>query len=454
MNVQTTPRTLRLGAGSAHEGDDLDAARLLAEKGNLDYIIFDCTSEKAISQALQRQRSGLPAHDAHLAAKLYAVLEACTKNGTKVIMNGGGFDPQGAGETAIEVCRELGLKGVKVAYATGGNVSDTLQRLDPVVLETGRPVSALGNEVLGALAYGGSESIVEALAGGADIVITERAGDSEQFLAPMMHEFGWTGADHDKIANGLCVGHIVECGAQVSGGYFHDPGRKEVPDMHRLGFPIVEMDPDGTAVVTKLEGTGGVINEATCKEQLLYEIGDPKNYVHAPAIVDFTTTQIRGLGPDRVEVKATTGRARSGEARVGIAVREGFVGMGRIIYGGTGAYGKAQKAAEMVRLQLKERMGVADEDMRFDYIGVNALFDWGTDPDSVMELELRCAARFKTRKEALRLVAFTSQLPCNGPAGGAWGRPIDQGGVEEIITFYSTRLPHDEINYEIHELVS
>jgi hypothetical protein len=449
-----TKKTIRLGAGSAHEGDDLDAARLLAEQGKLDYIVFDCTSEKAISIALQRQRNGLPAHDALLEAKLRTVAEACIRSGTKIIMNGGGFDPHGAGEVARDVCRELGLTGVKIAYTTGGNVMDTLRQKNPNVLETGEPVSALGNEMLGALAYGGTQGIIDALAAGAQIVITERAGDSEQFLAPMMHEFGWGEGDWDKIASGLGVGHIVECGAQVSGGYYYEPGLKEVPDIHRLGFPIVEMDEDGVAVISKIEGTGGVINEQTCKEQLLYEIGDPKNYVHATAVVDFTTTSIRELGPNTVEVRNTTGRARTSDARVGIAVREGFVGMGRIVYGGTGAYGKARKAAEMVRLQLKERMGVADEDMRFDYIGVNALFDWGVDPETVMELELRIAARFKTRKEAQRLVSFTSQLPCNGPAGGAWGRPLDQGGVEEIITFYSARLPHADIAYQLHELIS
>lgn len=449
-----TPKILRLGAGSAHEGDDLDAARLLAEQGKLDYIVFDCTSEKAVSIALQRQRNGLPAHDALLEAKLRAVAEACVKNGTKIIMNAGGFDPHGAGEVARDVCRDLGLKGVKIAYSTGGNVMDTLHKRNPTVIETGQPFAALGNEVLGALAYGGTDSIIEALAAGADIVITERAGDSEQFLAPMMHEFGWGDGDWDKIASGLGVGHIVECGAQATGGYYYEPGLKEVPDIHRLGFPIVEMDAYGVATITKLDGTGGVVNEQTCKEQLLYEIGDPKNYVHATAVVDFTTTRIKETAPNRVQVTGTTGRPRTSDARVAVAVREGFVGMGRIVYGGTGAYRKAKKAAEMVRLQLKERMGVADEDMHFDYIGVNALYDWGVDPETVMELELRIAARFKTRKEAQRLVSFTSQLPCNGPAGGAWGRPLDQGGVEEIITFYSTRLPHADINYQLHYHVS
>jgi hypothetical protein len=447
-------RSIRIGAGSAHEGDDLDAAKLLAEDGKLDYIAFDCTSEKAVSQALIRRANGLPAFDVQLEAKLRAVAPACVRNGTKIIANAGGFDPVGAATLAAETCRDLGLRGVKIAYTTGADVLDQVRQSDPIVLETGKPVSALGNSVLGALAYGGTESIRTALKDGADIVITQRAGDSEQFLAPMMHEFGWSEQDWDKIACGLGVGHLAECGAQLSGGYFYDGGLKEVPDIHRLGFPIVEIDETGSALITKLPGTGGVINEQTCKEQLLYEIGDPQNYVHATGVVDFTTTRISQQGPDVVRVDGTTGRPRTSDARVALAVHEGYIGMGRIVYGGTGCYAKAQKAAEMVRAQLRERCGVAEEDMRFDFIGVNALFDWGVDSEQVRELELRIVARFMTLREARKVQYFASQLPCNGPAGGAWGRPIDQGGVEEIITFYSTRLPHADINYELHQVVS
>ena len=276
-------QSLRLGAGSAHEGDDLDAAALLAEKGELDYIIFDCTSEKAISLALIRRANAMPAFDSRLESKLRAVAPACMRNGTKIIANAGGFDPVGAAELTAEVCRDLGLKGVKIAYVTGADVSDTLRLKDPIVLETGKPVSALGNDMLGALAYGGTQSICDALADGADIVITQRAGNSEQFLAPMLHEFGWSLDEHDKIASGLGVGHLVECGAQISGGYFADPGYKDVPDLHRLGFPIVEMDESGAAIITKLPGAGGVISEQTCTEQLLYKSAIPPITCTAPA---------------------------------------------------------------------------------------------------------------------------------------------------------------------------
>jgi hypothetical protein len=445
---------LRLGSGSAHEGDDLKAAASIAREGNLDYIVFDCTSEKAISFAYQRQAAGLPAYDDKLEPKLRTVLPHCIRSGTKIILNGGGLDPKGAGELAAEVARDLGLKDMKVAYVDGANVSDIVRQKDPTVLETGKPVSSLGNEFLGALAYGGSDQIVTALDEGADIVITPRAGDSEQFLAPMIHEFGWRADDWDRIGSGLGIGHLMECAAQVSGGFFAGPGRKEVKGLHRLGFPIAEVHEDGSAVITKLEGSGGLIDERTVKEQLVYEIGDPSNYVHASGVVDFTTTAVEQEGPDRVRIHGTTGRKRPSKARVALAVRQGFIGMGRVIYGGPEAYPKAQMAAEIVGKQLEERFGARRSDLRFDYIGVNALFDWGVDSSAVREVELRVTGRFMTREEARKVQMLVSQLPVSGPAGAAWGRPLDQGGVEDVVSFYSTLLDISDIPYRIEYLSS
>ncbi|MET0606953.1 MAG: acyclic terpene utilization AtuA family protein [Beijerinckiaceae bacterium] len=447
-------RILRLGAGSAHEGDDLDAARMIAESGAVEYIVFDCTSEKAFSMAYMRKQNGLPCYDIQLEPKLRAVLPGCAKNGVTMIANAGALDPEGAAHLTVEVARDLGLKGLRIAYVAGADVSDVVRLRNPIVRETGRPVSDLGNEFLGALAYGGGDQIVEALKAGADIVLTSRAGDSEQFLAPMAHEFDWAPDDWDKIGSGLGIGHLMECAAQVSGGFLADPGRKEVSGLHQLGFPIAEVEPDGAAVLTKLPGTGGVISEQSVKEQLLYEIGDPANYVHAPGVVDFTTTTVKQVGPDRVRVEGTTGHPKTPTARVALAVREGWVGMGRITYGGTGCYRRAKLAAETAERQLVERFGAKREDLRFDYIGYNALFDWGVDPDKLMEIELRVTGRFLTRDEARKVQMLVSQLPVSGPSGGAWGRPLDQGGVEEIVTFYSALLATDDIHYEVHTLVS
>jgi hypothetical protein len=404
--------------------------------------------------AYMRKQNGLPCYDIQLEPKLRAVLPGCRRNGVTMIANAGALDPEGAARLTVDVARELGFGGLKVAYVTGGDVSDLVRMRNPAVRETGKTVSDLGNDLLGALAYGGADQIVAALADGADVVLTPRAGDSEQFLAPMIHEFGWPADDWNRVGSGLGIGHLMECAAQVSGGFLADPGLKEVPDLHRLGFPIAEVEPDGAATLTKLPDTGGVVSERSVKEQLLYEIGDPANYVHAAGVVDFTTTTVREVAPNRVRVEGTTGHPRTPKARVALAVRQGWMGMGRITYGGTGCYRRAKLAAEIVERQLTERYGAKREDLRFDFIGYNALFDWGVDPDTLREIELRVAGRFLTREEARKVQILVSQLPVSGPAGGAWGRPLDQGGVEEIVTFYSTLLPADEIRYQVHTLVA
>ena len=222
--------------------------------------------------------------------------------------------------------------------------------------------------------------------------------------------------------------------------------------MDRLGFPIAEVYDSGDAIITKLPGTGGVVSEHTCKEQLVYEIADPSNYLHADGVVDFTNTVIRGVGSDRVSVTGTTGHPRTPTAKIALGNREGYVGLGRIMYGGTGAYEKARLAAEIVAKRLSVLHGPdIISALSFDFVGVNALFPWDVDPSILKEVELRVAGRFATKDAAQTVLHEVSMLPCNGPAGASWGRPLDQGGVEEVIGFYSTLLPHDAIHYEVRE---
>ncbi|MEW9617896.1 acyclic terpene utilization AtuA family protein [Shinella sp. S4-D37] len=443
-------KTIRIGAGSAHEGDDIYGAQILAERGDLDYIVFDCQSEVALSKAFLRRENGIPGYDVLFEAKLRKILPACVSRGTKIIANAGILDPKGAAVAISKVCSEMGYGHLKVAYVSGGEVTDQLRQLDPVIADTNAPLSAFGNAFLGAVAYGGAREIVAALAQDADIVITPRAGDSEQYLAAMMHEFGWSFDDWEKIGRGLGLGHLVECSAQVTGGCYADPGRKDVDGLERLGFPILEVEADGSAVISKVEGTGGVINEQTCREQLVYEIGDPSRYIHADAIVDFTTTTITQVGPDRVRIEGTGGKPKTDTAKIGLAVREGYIGVGRLLFGGVGALEKARLAAEICRKQLVERHGFSEDRLRFDFIGFNALFDWGTDPDAVREVELRVSGRAFTRAEAADVMTAVSLLPCNGPAGVFWPRPTDQGGIEEIMGYHSTLLPQDAVRYEVH----
>ena len=447
-------KVVRLGGGSAYEADHLEAARELAASGAVDYLVFDCLSEKTIIECMLRKLAGGTAYDVFLEAKLHAVLAECRRNGVKIIANAGGLDIEGAAEKATAVARELGLAGTKVAYVAGGDVLDAVRVANPPISETGQPVSSLGNGLLGAHAYGGAWPIAEALAGGADIVLTSRAGDSAQYLAPLVHAFGWAGDDWRRIGRGLGLGHLMECAGQVSGGYFADPGLKDVPGLDRLGFPIAEVTADGNAVITKLAGTGGTVTPGTVKEQLVYEIADPADYRHTDGVVDFTHAAVTELEPDRVAVTDIDGKPRPDKVKVVLANREGFVGVGRILYGGSGAHEKAQLAADVVAKRLAALHGVDPAGLRFDYIGVNALFDWQVDGTAAKEVELRVAGSFATRAEAEKVLIEVSMLPSNGPAGASWGRPLDQGGVEAIVGFYSTLIPHDTVNYEVRHLVA
>ena len=408
---------IRLGAGSAYENDRLEAALELAQSGEIDYLIFDCQSEKTLIDADLRKRNGGVGYDVFLEAKLRAVLLDCARNGTKIIANAGAADVEGAAKLTVKICQELNLAGIKVAYALGDDVFDLIKKLDPVVSETGKPASAFGDRLMAAHAYQGARLIVEGLQNGADIVLTGRAGDSAQYLAPMIYEFDWPLDDWNLMGKGLGIGHLMECAGQLTGGYYADPGMKEVPDLHRFGFPIAEVQSNGDAIITKLRGTGGLVSVRTCKEQLVYEIADPSNYMHNDGVVDFTTTEFEEVGFDRVSVTGTSGHPRPPTLKVGLGVQEGFVGIGRVIYGGSGAYAKARLAADVIAKRMRSFHGMDSSALRFDFIGVNSLFPWDIDPSVLREVELRVSGYFETSEEAGKVLYEVSTLPCNGPAG-------------------------------------
>ena len=443
---------VRLGSCSAYENDRLDAALALAESGSVDYLIFDCLSEKTITEAdLRKIRGGL-GYDVFLEEKLRAVLPGCIRNGVKLIANGGAADVEGAARVAAKVCQELGLSGVKVGYVLGDDVLNLVRSLDPTVRETGAKISTFGDRLISAHVYEGAQMIVESLRRGADIVLTGRAGDSEQFLAAMINEHGWSFNDHDLIGKGLGIGHLLECAGQATGGYHADPNIKDVQGLEFLGFPIANVYPNGDAIITKLPDTGGIVNTRTVTEQLVYEIDDPANYIHTDGVVDFTTTELKEIGKDQVLVTETTGHPRPQNLKVVIGVLEGFVGMGRAVYCGSGAYDKACLAGEVVVKRMSALYGVDSSTLQVDIIGANAIFNWGLDLSALKEVELRITGRFKTKQQAWKLMYTVSELPVNGPTGIAWGRPLDQGGVEEIISLYTLLLPQEAVRFSIHEI--
>lgn len=246
---------IRIGAGAGFQGNRLAPALDLAERGQLDYLVFECLGERTIASAQQaRRKDPSRGYDPLLERRMRAVLPVCAKNGTRIVTNMGAANPVGAAQHTARIARELGLSGLKVAAVTGDDVLDRIGRF--VLDETGAPASELGDRLVSANAYVGIDGLVEALAGGADVVICGRASDPTLFLAPLVHEFGWARDDWEKLGRGVLIGHLLECAAQITGGYFADPGVKDVPDLANIGHPLAEVDAEGNATITKLPGTG------------------------------------------------------------------------------------------------------------------------------------------------------------------------------------------------------
>ncbi|HEY5795117.1 MAG TPA: acyclic terpene utilization AtuA family protein [Bosea sp. (in: a-proteobacteria)] len=447
-------RQIRIGAGAGYSGDRIEPAVELAERGQLDYLVFECLAERTIALAQQARRHD-PAlgYDPLLAARMRAVLPACRRAGTVIISNMGAANPVAAAELVCAIACELGLPGLKVAAVTGDDVTAAVSDGACRILEDGRPVAGLGPSLISANAYLGAEPIVQALAAGADIVITGRAADPSLFLAPLAHEFGWSFADWEQLGQATLIGHVLECAGQVTGGYFADPGFKTVPGLARLGFPFAEVGADGSAVITKVEGSGGCITAATCKEQILYEIHDPARYFTPDVIADFSQARVEQIGPDRVRISGGGGRPRPEAFKVSLGIAEGFVGEGQISYAGSGARDRAELAAQIVRERL-ELTGVAAQELRFDLIGVDAIHGPGLPAggarDEPYEVRLRVAGRTASAEEALRIGNEVETLYTNGPAGG--GGVTKQ--VREVLGVLSTLLPRERVQPRVQILES
>ncbi len=428
--------TLRIGAGAGFSGDRIEPAVELAERGDLDFLVFECLAERTI--ALAQQRRLLDPHagyDPLLAERFRATLPVCRQRGIKIVTNMGAANPAAAARATIEIARELGLSGVCVAAVTGDDVLEALGRIDPPLTDHPGRVSDL-SDIVSANAYLGSEGIVEALAAGADIVITGRVGDPSLFLAPMIYHFGWAMDDWTRLGRGTVVGHLLECAGQLTGGYFADPGVKDVANLAQLGFPLAEVHADATAVLSKTPGSGGRLDLATCKEQLLYEILDPTAYYQADVVADLSKVRFEQLAPDRVRVSGGDGTPRPQQLKVSVGYRDGFIGEGHISYAGRSATERARLAGDIVR----ERLDMAHtplRELRIELIGLDSL---GRVPENtrpaLRDVRLRVAARTPDRASAERVGAEVEALYTNGPfgGGGAWRN------TREVLAIASTLI--------------
>jgi len=431
-------RTVRIGSGAGYSGDRIEPAVELCAKGDIQYLGFECLAERTIALAQQeRMQNPAAGFDPLLEQRMSAILEICKSKGIKIITNMGAANPGAAARKTAEIAKRLGVGRLSVAAVTGDDVLDVCKQRDLPLLEIDGRMNDLGNRIVSANAYLGAEPIAEALAAGADVVITGRVSDPALFLAPLIREFGWAMDDWDRLGRGTLAGHLLECAGQITGGYFADPGYKDVADLGRLGFPIGEVSEDGNLLVTKVPGSGGVVTEATCKEQLLYEVHDPACYVQPDVVADFSHVTIEEVGRDTVRVQGGRGAPKTETLKVSVGYVDGYVGEGQISYAGPGAPERGRLALNIVRERLS-LTGVQTRETRFDVIGVDSLhgatLPWEREP---YEVRIRVVGRTDSMTEAVRIGNEVETLYTNGPAGGggAWK------SAREVVAVASVLLP-------------
>jgi len=440
-------RPLRIGCGAGYAGDRIEPAVELVERGHLDVIVFECLAERTIALAQQAKAADPDGgFDPLLEERMNAVLPEAWRRRVRIVTNMGAANPPAAAARVRAIADRLGLHGLTIAVVTGDDVRSIVGGGGFTLAETGEAAAA--DTVVSANAYLGAEPIVEAIRAGAHVVITGRVADPSLFLAPIAVHHGWRLDDWTLAGSGTLVGHLLECGGQVTGGYFADPGVKDVRALARLGFPIAEVAADGTAMITKVEGSGGQVTRATCAEQLLYEIHDPSAYFTPDVIADFTGVRFTDLGGDRVGVAGAAGRQRPGTLKVSVGQLDGWIGDGQISYAGPGAVARGRLAGDIVRERL-QIVGVPILELRTDLIGVDALHgpraDRAGDP---YEVRLRVAARTASAADAWRVAREVETLYTNGPAGGGGAT----AAVRQVLAMRSTLIPRDRVSWRVDYL--
>ncbi len=443
---------IRIAAGQGFWGDLLDAPVRQVEGGPIDYLMLDYLAEVTMS-IMQKQRSRDPnaGYARDFVPLMKQIMPALVERNIKVTANAGGVNVEGCANAVREVARELGLAGkLQVGIVTG---DDIMGRLDEMLgrgielrnMETGEPLSTVRDRIQSANVYLGAWPMVEALNRGAQIVITGRATDTGLSLAPMIHEFGWANDDWNRLAAGTIAGHIIECGAQCSGGNCQYDWRN-IPNLADVGFPIAEASPDGNFVITKHEGTGGSVSVQSIKEQLVYEMGDPHGYITPDVVADFTTIQLEAAGADRVRVFGIEGKPATEFLKVSISYSAGFKAVGTLVYSWPDAFDKAKAADKILRARL-DRLGLNFDELLTEFVGVNATHGAlaGEPSADLPEVQLRVGVRGEDRAAVERFTKEIAPLILTGPpgvTGFAGGRPK----VEEIVAYWPALIPNEEIN--------
>ncbi|MDB5592445.1 acyclic terpene utilization AtuA family protein [Enterovirga sp.] len=451
------PDTVRLGAGSGFWGDALDPALEVLREGNVDFLSMDYLAELTMA-LLQRQRGKDPkaGYISDLPAHMAALLPLAREKGVRIVCNGGGANPRAGAAQVAEVARSLGLTGTKIALIEGDNLIDRIDEL----MDAGVPLTNLDtgdtefkrirNRVVAANAYTDASGIREALDQGADVVVAGRVSDNALYVGPLMHALDW---DYDRtdpnlIAAGITIGHVMECASAATGGM--SSRFAEMPNMGRVGFPIAEFSRDGTAVITKVPGSGGRVDAHTVKEHLVYEVMDPASYIMPDGVADFTRLRLDEIGPDRVRVSQMGGRGRPDMLKLIIGYEDGWIGEGIMFFPWPDALGRAEKA-KITMLERFERLGLKADEVQFDLVGVNMLHGpaAGVPTYDPNEVGLRVAVHTDTKAEAEKVRRACAQLWIMGPGGTSFGAPLKP---RPVISVWPTLVPRDAVRQRVEIL--
>lgn len=443
---------IRIGTGAGYGGDRIEPAVRLVEKGNLDYLIFECLAERTIANAQQiKMEDPDKGYNGFLEERMNAVLKKSFENGIKIVTNMGAANPEIALNVVKNIAKEQKLDGIKIAAVYGDDITENIEEyMDFELMNSDKKLNKLKGNIISANAYLGIEGILKALNDGADVIITGRVADPSLFLAPMVYEFDWELDNYNLLGQGTMIGHLLECAGQVTGGYFANPGYKDVSEPWDLGFPIGEVKANGEAVITKVKDSGGKVTKATCSEQLLYEIHDPSTYITPDCVADFTNVKFSKIDEDKIKVTGGKGKEKPKNLKVSIGYQDCYIGEGEISYGGSNSLEKSKLAKKIVEKRLEKR-NIEYQEIRYDHIGFNSLYKNKISDNykssAPTEVRLRVAARTKNRSQAKKIGEEVQTLYTNGPAGGGGATKT----VKEVLSIESILIPRENIDIEVVE---
>jgi hypothetical protein len=422
----------RVGNGSGFSGDRVDApipvVDTLVARGGPASLFFEVLGERTVALAqLEKRRNPARGYEPMLERLLEPVLAKCAKNGISIVGNFGAANPAGAARVIAALAKRLGLPELRIAWIEGDDIRGSIDLGKFEVYEADASLDLPAGELVSANVYLDAQPMVEALRQGAQVVVTGRTGDPSLALAPLIHHFGWRADDWPRLAAGALAGHLLECGAQVTGGYYYDPGFKDVPDPANIGFPIAEVGADGALAITKAERTGGLVNAQTVKEQILYEVHDPVNYITPDVAIDLGEVTLKDRGGDRVEVVGVRGKPAPERLKVMACYEGGWLGEGEVSVAGPNCLARARMAAQVLQERLKLRK--LDVRARVDLIGIASVHDsdagalWhkheGAEPS---EVRVRLAASGAREDDVDQAAREVLALLCCGPAGNGGAR--------------------------------